>query len=159
MEFYERRLPHWHPTGKDIFLTWRLHGTLPPNRFVPPEGLTTGEAFAWVDRYLANAAYGPSWLRKPEIARRIVSSLQYAQHALRLYTLHAYVVMPSHVHILIKPNSPVPTIMQSLKGFTAREANLALDRTGQRFWQRESYDHWVREGELDRIARYIELNP
>lgn len=37
MEFYERRLPHWHPTGKDIFLTWRLYGTLPPNRF-PPDG-------------------------------------------------------------------------------------------------------------------------
>jgi len=45
MEFYDRRLPLWHPTGKDILLTWRLHGTLPPNRFTPPDGLTTGQAF------------------------------------------------------------------------------------------------------------------
>jgi hypothetical protein len=55
MEFYERRLPHWHPTGKDIFLTWRLYGTLPPNRF-PPDGPSSGQAFAWVDRYLDNGA-------------------------------------------------------------------------------------------------------
>ena len=49
--------------------------------------------------------------------------------------------------------------MQSLKGFTARDANLLLDRTGLPFWQREYYDHWLREGEFDRILRYIETNP
>lgn len=50
--------------------------------------------------------------------------------------------------------------MQLLKGFSAREANLTLDRTGcQTFWQRECYDHWVREEEFRWIARYIELNP
>jgi putative transposase len=67
--------------------------------------------------------------------------------------------MPNHVHVLITPKHPVPAIMQSLKGFTAREANLILGRTGQPFWQRESYDHWVRDGEFDGIARYIERNP
>jgi hypothetical protein len=25
MSFRERRLRHWHPEGKDLFLTWRLH--------------------------------------------------------------------------------------------------------------------------------------
>jgi hypothetical protein len=62
--FYERRPPHWQPRGKDIFLTWRLKGTLPSNRFVPPDGLDSGEAFAWIDRYLDKALYGPSWLRR-----------------------------------------------------------------------------------------------
>lgn len=28
-EFYHRNLPHWHPAGRSIFLTWRLHGSLP----------------------------------------------------------------------------------------------------------------------------------
>ena len=41
----------------------------------------------------------------------------------------------------------------------ARAANIMLDRVGQPFWQRESYDHWLREDEFDRIKRYIELNP
>jgi hypothetical protein len=50
--------------------------------------------------------------------------------------------------------------LQSLKGVTARQANLLLGRTGETFWQAESYDRWVRdESEWDRIAAYIENNP
>ena len=49
---------------------------------------------------------------------------------------------------------------QGLKGYTAREANRLLGRTGQPFWQGESYDHWVRdETEFIRIIAYIENNP
>jgi REP-associated tyrosine transposase len=29
MTYYERNLPHWLPEGKTVFLTWRLHGSLP----------------------------------------------------------------------------------------------------------------------------------
>ena len=50
--------------------------------------------------------------------------------------------------------------MQTLQGYTAREANRLLRRTGQPFWQAESYDHAVRdERESDRIKGYIENNP
>jgi REP element-mobilizing transposase RayT len=55
---------------------------------------------------------------------------------------------------------PLRRITQSLKGYTAREANRLLRRTGQTFWQDESYDHWVRdEAELGRIVVYIEWDP
>jgi len=48
----------------------------------------------------------------------------------------------------------------SPKGTTAREANRVLGRTGEPFWQKESYDHWVRDGdELEKIRAYIESNP
>ena len=48
--------------------------------------------------------------------------------------------------------------MHSLKSYTANEANRVLGRTG-RFWQKESYDHWVRaERELSGIAEYIAQN-
>src|SRR5580700_4323026 len=41
-----------------------------------------------------------------------------------------------------------------------RSANLILGRTGEAFWQDESFDHRVRdEAELDRIADYVEYNP
>src|SRR5258708_6804248 len=51
-------------------------------------------------------------------------------------------------------------LLQSLKGATAREANRMLGRTGETFWQAESYDHWVRdERERGRIMAYIENNP
>jgi putative transposase len=157
--YYERRLPHWHPRGKDLFITFRLHGTLPGTRFVPPANLTSGDAFAWVDRLLDKAEFGPSWLRVPEIANCVTQALIYHDSHLRHYDLHAYVVMPNHVHMLITPRDAVPKIMHSLKGYTAREANFLLNRTGEPFWQRESYDHWLREGDFDRIKRYIELNP
>lgn len=49
--------------------------------------------------------------------------------------------------------------MQSLKGYTAHEANKILNRTGQ-FWEEESYDHEVRnDEELDRIVKYVLNNP
>ncbi len=157
--FYDRRLPHWHPDGRDIFITWRLHGSLPPTRYVPPDGLTTGQAFAWIDRYLDRATYGPTWMLRPGIAQIMADALHYGQDSLRHYALHAYVVMANHVHVLLTPFAPLAKVTLSLKGYTAREANLILNRTGKPFWQSESYDHWLREGEFDRIKGYIEFNP
>lgn len=55
--------------------------------------------------------------------------------------------------------SPLAGIMHSLKSFTANRANEILGRRGQ-FWQRESYDHWVRDlEELERIVDYVIQNP
>lgn len=49
--------------------------------------------------------------------------------------------------------------MQSLKGYTAHEANRTLNRKGQ-FWEAESYDHIVRdEAEFARIINYVVNNP
>ena len=68
--------------------------------------------------------------------------------------------MANHVHVLLLPKVPPRRLMKSLKGCTAREANRLLGRTGEPFWQRESYDHWVREErQLERVAAYIEDNP
>ena len=68
--------------------------------------------------------------------------------------------MPNHVHVLLLPKVNPSQLLKSLKGSTAREANRLLNRTGEPFWQRESYDHWVRNTqEWDKIARYIETNP
>jgi len=68
--------------------------------------------------------------------------------------------MSNHVHVSFRPHRPAGSLRQWLKGTTARGANQMLARTGRPFWQRESYDHWVRDGhELERIAAYIENNP
>jgi hypothetical protein len=68
--------------------------------------------------------------------------------------------MANHVHVLLLPLVPPSRLLKSLKGSTAREANRLLGRTGEPFWQRESYDHWVRdEAEWNRIAAYIQNNP
>jgi REP element-mobilizing transposase RayT len=68
--------------------------------------------------------------------------------------------MPNHVHLLVTPQIPSAQWLRLLKGSTAHEANGLLGRTGQPFWQDESYDHLVRAGsELKRIHCYIENNP
>lgn len=49
---------------------------------------------------------------------------------------------------------------KALKGYTAKRANQILMRTGRSFWQKESYDHLVRNAaERERIRSYIEQNP
>jgi len=52
---------------------------------------------------------------------------------------------------------PACVMAQTLKGYTSRDANRLLRRTGEPFWQAESYDRWVRDGrELERIRDNIE---
>ena len=160
MSFSRRRLPHWQPPGKDLFLTWHLHGSLPRHRFPPPTAASAGKAFVWMDRHLDEARSGPLWLGREEIARLVAESFQYADCVLNFYRLHAWIVMANHVHLLVSPNAAPARFLQSIKGYTAREANRVLGRTGEPFWQAESYDHWIRDvGEFERVKAYIENNP
>jgi len=59
MRSYERRLPHWDTVGQALFVTFRLHGSLPANRVFPPERLRNGRAFAAMDRLLDSNRSGP----------------------------------------------------------------------------------------------------
>jgi len=87
--FYHRNLPHWHPPGRSIFLTWRLHGSLPQtviNQFrmirqqlSKRKAVVSGSSmdkrileykklFAKVDAILDKAATGPLWLKERKVA-------------------------------------------------------------------------------------------
>jgi REP element-mobilizing transposase RayT len=112
-----------------------------------------------MDRYLDTARVGPTWLRQPEIADLVSEHIRRGAQE-RLYELDAWVVMANHVHMLVRPLIKASEALRRIKGRSAREANLALGRTGESFWQAESYDHWVRNGEeATRITCYIENNP
>jgi REP element-mobilizing transposase RayT len=125
-----------------------------------PAPQDAGRAFVQWDRQLDKASRGPLWLRDPPIAKCVVDALHFGDDKLGLYRLLAWVVMPNHVHVLWLPFTSLPRITRSVKWFTARRANEILNRVGQPFWQDESYDHWVRDGqERERITRYIESNP
>ena len=160
MAFYRRRLPRLYGIGEPVFLTWRLHGSLPPHRVFPAESVNSGRAFAAMDRLLDQARGGPFYLRQPAIADMIVEAMQYNVGPLGHYVLHAFVVMPNHVHLLVTPVAALPKLTKSLKSITAKRANVMLGCTGSPFWQEESYDHLVRhDGEFDKIRDYIEGNP
>jgi putative transposase len=97
---HTRRLSHYHSVGQATFVTWRLHDSLPPNRSFPA-AIASGHAFLAMDRLLDHACTGPLFLRMPEVARMVVDSIQYRDQ--RTYHLHAFVVMPNHVHLLMPP--------------------------------------------------------
>ena len=155
--FYRRHLPHWDAPGRTLFVTWRLHGApLPPT---PRSGLNGGPLFAWRDRADDTAEHGARWLVQPEIAAMVVAALEYGERELGLYKIHAFAVMPNHVHVLWTLAVPLARATGAIKGYTAQRANQALGRSGP-FWQRESFDRVVRSaGESARIRRYIEWNP
>jgi putative transposase len=170
--FYRRRLPHWHPDISEetfLFVTWRLAGSMPRTRVpeklaggsaCPTVTLTPGQSFVAFDREIDKAAFGPVWLRDARVARVVADAILYGEKGRTFYELGAWVIMPNHVHVLLRHKTPLPVIMRWLKGSTAREANRILGRTGEPFWQNESFDHRVRtELELDRIVRYVEHNP
>ncbi len=160
MAFYRRRLPHFYEIDQPVFLTWRLHDSLPPNRAFPADTLSSGQAFTAMDRLLDEARSGAVYLCQPAVANMVVEAIYYNADLLKHYLLHAFVVMPNHVHLLVTPSVPLPRLMKSLKGITARRANAMLALTGDRFWQEESYDHLVRHmPEFEKIPNYIEQNP
>ena len=116
--------------------------------------------FVWADRYLDTTREGPVYLRDERIARVVVDALHHAERELRYYDLHAYVLMANHVHVLVTPLVRPEKFLRSIKSYTAKEANKILGRTGEPFWQRESYDHCVRDDrEWVRIHDYIVNNP
>lgn len=160
MTFSRRRLPHVYDTERPIFLTWRLEGSLPSSRPFPAAALNSGQAFAAMDRLQDEASSGPFYLRQPRVADMIVEAIHYNANTLGHYTLHAFAVMPNHVHLLVTASVALPKLTKSLKGITAKRANAMLALTGSSFWQAESYDHLVRGGqEFEKIRNYIERNP
>jgi putative transposase len=187
--FYRRYLPHIQPPGAILFITYRLHDSLPTavytelrveaakreaalaqiadqRRREQEAYLLLKQSFALWDLALDSTADGPHWLRDGRVAQIIADSLHYLDG--QLYDLDTFCIMSNHVHILItplpdpdKPDSyyAIAKIMHTHKRFTAILANRLLARDGQ-FWQHENYDHYVRnEAEYNRIRAYILQNP
>jgi putative transposase len=122
--------------------------------------ILSASSFLKTEARLDGALDGPVWLRDPRVAAMVMDALRFGESDLKLYRLSACVVMPNHVHVLWTPRVPLERITRRLKGYTSLHANRILDRAGQRFWQEESFDHWVRnEHQFDQIADYIENNP
>jgi putative transposase len=161
MAFYRRNLPHWHPDHRALFITWRLHGSLPKLRQSNEASLAEDhEDYFRIDGVLDRAECGPLWLKDPRIACVVAESLQRGWRELGRYDLHGYVVMANHTHVLLTPKIEVQKITKSLKGVTSRAANKILRRSGQPFWQDESFDHWIRdEADFAKTLHYIEHNP
>ena len=133
MVYYERNLPHWLPEGKNIFLTWRLYGSLPMiflEQLHRDNNLKQGKKFLCLDRKLDGEGFGPVWLRDRRIARIVVDSIaSVAQQGWCI--VNSFVVMPNHVHLMLEPKTELRLVMRAIKGPTARVCNEFLGQVNR----------------------------
>lgn len=174
-------LPHLKSEGSTYYVTFRLADTLPKEvlerlqaerrnlevNAVKREGRLSAHEQRKLDALYSERieAYldvgkGSCWLQRDEIGSLVASALRHFDGS--RCDLHAWVIMPNHVHVLLTPQTgeTLSAILHSWKSFTANKANKMLGRSGEEFWQRESYDHLVRdEDDFWRLGEYIRNNP
>lgn len=162
MNFRRGTTSEQRPDPTAVFATWRLADSLPcrSDYLQATLSLTEGQRFLAVDRLMDQALTGPVWLENPLVAESIAQTLIAADRQWNLCSLLAWVVMPNHVHLLMRPNRPMSEVARAIRRTGARLANEILGRPGCTLWHEGSYDYWVRDdAELQRIAGYIESNP
>ncbi|MCI0705451.1 MAG: transposase [Planctomycetia bacterium] len=160
-------LPHYDG-GDELTqsVTFRLADSVPSHLveawqeelLTQPEAERELELHRLVEKYL-DVGHGACHLRDPQIGSLVETALLFFDA--KRYRLHAWVVMPNHVHVLFTPiiGRSLSDIVGSWKSFTAKEANKLLHRSGQ-FWQKEYFDRFIRTAEHFGYALdYIEKNP
>ena len=103
-------------------------------------------------------------LAHPDVAQYVQNAFLHF-HGERYY-LHAWCIMPNHVHVLIEPLVDLAGIVQGWKSYTARwvlgkneQLALKIPTSGQ-LWMREYWDRYIRDaGHYQRAVEYIHQNP
>lgn len=169
-------LPHWHQDEKLQFVTCHLSDSIPEEsmralkirrtfwlnnnprpwnrgKYVEYRKLFNDKVETWLD-----SGYGSCVLRDKNLADIVVEALDY--HDGNFYDLLDYVVMPNHVHVLIRlcPNVSLTAVVSSWKIYTTRRINMVLNRRG-RLWHNECWDRMIRDkAHLLAVKDYIGKN-
>lgn len=125
----------------------------------------------WID-----AGHGSCVLRNDEVAEKVQDTFLHFEEI--RYRLHAWVVMPNHIHVLFQPINgwALSKIVASWKKFTARQVNEILKRNEANreigvpgrmavpgnppLWHREYWDRYIRnEKHYRQTVDYIHGNP
>lgn len=140
-QFHKRQLPHYQHTGHTYLITTCVKRRMNSSDLVIAPCRLTDEA----------------------LAGRIRNLLIHFDSI--LYDLHAFVIMPDHLHLLITPSIrdenaiSLSRIMHSVKRLTARRINRYRGTHGS-VWQDEYHDRQIRNREdYENTLRYMYLNP
>ena len=132
------KLPHWHVPNGLYFITYRLAGSLPRpvedeiatlrrSLIVARERDFGGKDARRIEREIfkiteaqLDSGYGECWLRNTDVARTVVSSLEFRDG--HQYDLMAFAVMPNHVHLVCRLKSEdLASVMKDWKSYTAHD--------------------------------------
>ena len=170
-------LPHWHQAGAIQFITFRLKDSLPQTVLSqlqqfkitfnlthpkPWDKETTNTYHDTIGPYqerMLTAGYGSYILRKPEVRRILSDSLLHEDG--KKYVIHAFVIMPNHVHLLMSDltGEDVNHILSSIQRFSATQINRLVGRKG-RLWMDDDFDRLVRSQlHFKHCLAYIISNP
>jgi len=158
---HARNLPHWSQDNVLVFVTWRLADSLPQTKLQEIEdrqkSFLSDHPEPWDEATLRlyrknvscemeaflDSGCGSCVLKDESIRQEVEAALQFFDG--RRYCLHAFVVMPNHVHVLFEalPGFSQNAVLHTWKSFTANVINKALARQG-RLWQDESWDRLIR---------------
>jgi REP element-mobilizing transposase RayT len=160
--FYNHgRLPHYDAPGSVQFITFRLADSLPVSRAATATDSAksaAGKSYRELDDEL-DAGIGNCILSDPKAATVVRDAILFRDQ--RVYDLLAWVVMPNHVHLLIRQHEgqQIGAIVKSLKTYTANRIN-KLNNTGGSVWQSGYFDRVVRdEKQQVAVINYIHENP
>jgi len=172
-----RKLPHWSADHATYWVTYRLADSIPKNKLdawrAELAEWTAKHPQPWDDAAKAeyrerfakrienwlDAGMGSCALARPEIREEARKSLMWFEGS--RFALCGAVIMPTHVHCVIKPfkGHALSSLLKSIKSASGLRANRILGKTGA-FWQAESYDHILRdEKQYENCLRYIRENP
>ncbi len=156
-----KNLPHWDQDSKLQMITFHLADSLPKkvleeikkrrkelaqNKFNTEETkIRRYHLNNYVDK-MADAGYGECIFRNKEICDIMENSILYFDEV--RYNIHAYVIMPNHVHILLEiyEGESVEKIYDSIKRHVTTNINKYLGTKKKRL-PKEPYDRLVRNEE------------
>jgi len=103
--------------------------------------------------------YRSPFFNQPSLAKSLVQILK-AAASHRRFLLHAWCVMPDHLHILCEGANEASAVCMFVNRCKVASAGRFQRELGRDIWQRSFYDHVLRPREsLDPFAWYIWMNP
>lgn len=162
---HQNSLPHYEAGERMQLITYRLFDSMASETLAQYEDLIEAadgrldpRQLRRMETYL-DKGRGSCMLRHESVARVVCENLLHFDQV--KYKLHAWVIMPNHVHTLITPVNGflLSQIVHSWKSFTSKKANELLNRRGE-FWRRDYFDRLIRdEKHYVKTVEYIHNNP
>ncbi|QQL44810.1 transposase [Sulfuriroseicoccus oceanibius] len=164
------KLPHWQQDDVMQFVTFRLADSIPQSllRSIKrerdewvahhPQPWSQAESSEYFELFhqkldgVLDQGLGECCLRDPKV-RAILEDVFMRGHGV-VAALHAWVIMPNHVHLVFSPHEQIGTVIKAWKGASSHRIGRGA------IWQKNYFDRMIRDrAHFQRVVRYIRRNP